>query len=100
MFFQNHSLNDLDENNSNELWILLHDFIKETSSLQDPTQDLELLKCYHYILNLVNHAINCSNDILCVYEFQHLLKSILIFQTFYTKNFKHTVIIYRLLNMK
>lgn len=91
LFIQDNSLNDLDENDSNQLWTILHNFILEKSSLEENIQDKELLTCYGCILKLINHIMDCAENILCVYEVDYLLKSIIIFQTFYSKNFKYTV---------
>jgi len=85
-------LKDLDENDFNQLWILTHDFIKENTGVENLTQDVELLLCFQSILNLVNFTITCSDDdIKAVYENNCLLKTILVFQTFYSTNLKYKV---------
>ncbi|KAL4131307.1 hypothetical protein QTP88_008640 [Uroleucon formosanum] len=86
----NNSLKDLDENNFNQLWILTHDFIKENTLVENITQDAELFLCYQSVLNLVNFTITCADDdIITVCENDCLLKTILVFQTFYSTNLKY-----------
>lgn len=85
-------MKDLDENNFNQLWILTHDFIKENSLVENITQNAELLLCYQSVLNLVNYTITCADDdIITVCENDCLLKTILVFQTFYSTNLKYKV---------
>jgi len=87
----------LDENNFNQLWVLIHDFVKEMTLDgldENITQDSELLLCYQCILDLVNYSITCANEeIQSVYEDEHnyLYKTILLFQKFYSTNFKYKV---------
>lgn len=69
--------------------MLTHDFIKEKN--ENCTQDEELLLCYQSILSLVNYTITCTHDIQSVHEHGSLLKTITIFQFFYTVNFKYKV---------
>lgn len=86
----NNSLTDLDENDFNQLWILAHDFIKENTSVENITQDVELLLCYQSILNLINFTITCSNDDMkTVKENDCFFKTLLVFQTFYSTNLKY-----------
>lgn len=63
----------------------------EKSNLEENIQDKELLTCYDCILKLINHFMDCAENILCVCEVDYLLKIIIIFQTFYSKNFKYMV---------
>lgn len=71
---------------------MLCEFIKETSVIEDAVDDKELLVSYQCILNLTQHAINFAEDILSVYnEDEHLLKTIMIFQSLYSKKFKQKV---------
>lgn len=70
----------------------MHDFIKETSIAEDIAKDNELLACYQSVLNLVQHAINSAVDISVYEENEHLIKTILIFQTLYSKQLKYKVI--------
>lgn len=85
-------MKDLDENNFNQLWILTHDFIKENTLVENVTQDAELFLCYQSVLNLVNFTITCADDdIITVCENDCLLKTILVFQTFYSTNLKYKV---------
>lgn len=85
-------MTDLDENDFNQLWILAHDFIKENTSVENITQDVELLLCYQSILNLINFTITCSNDDMkTVKENDCFFKTLLVFQTFYSTNLKYKV---------
>lgn len=98
LFIQNKSLNDLDEDDFKQLWILLFEFIKETSVADDAVDNTELLISYQFILNLTQHAINCVEDILNLYnEDGYLLKTIMILQSLYTKKFKYKVYFSQLL---
>lgn len=71
----------------------MHDFIKETSIAEDAADSKELLESYQCVLNLVQYAINSIENIHSVYDEEHLLKTIMIFQSFYAKKFKYKVII-------
>jgi len=85
-------LKNLDLNDFNQLWTLTHDFIKDHNDVENIAQDEELLLCFQSILNLINFTINCSDDdIDTVYENDCLLKNIMVFQTFYSKNLKFKV---------
>lgn len=79
----------MDENDSKRLWILLHDFIKDT--FENISDAEELITCFQCILNLVNHVIKSTEDIICIYEHDYLLKTILIFQSLYSKNVNYKV---------
>lgn len=84
----------MDEDNFNQLWVLIHDFVKEMTLVENITQDAELLLCYQCILDLVNYLITCADeDILsvCEYEHNYLYKTILVFQKFYSTNLKYKV---------
>lgn len=68
---------------------MLHDFIKET--LENISDDEELIRCYQCILNLVNHVIKSTENIISIYEHDNLLKTVLIFQSLYSKNVQYKV---------
>lgn len=81
------SYEDLNKDDSQQLWILLHNFIQETSEFENIAQDKKLLACYKCILNLVNLAIVNSKDLTGIF-FKHssLLKTMLLFQKLYKIN--------------
>ncbi|XP_050543998.1 condensin-2 complex subunit G2-like [Daktulosphaira vitifoliae] len=80
----NDSLNDLNEDEIKELWTLLNNFLQETSA----SNDKDLLNSYQLILNIAKHAIDIAEDIDSIYKNKDFLKTILIFQSFYSKNYK------------
>lgn len=68
---------------------MLHDFIKET--LKDIKQDKDLISCHQNILNLINFVMESTENIISVYEHDSLLKTIMIFQSFYSINVNYKV---------
>lgn len=65
--------------------------MKDSLNSDDITREKGLLECYQCILNLLNHVITSAKDASCLCGEEHLLKALSLFQSFYSKSFKHKV---------